>query len=81
MPRPMRTPLTENLVTVAKGQAAPAPEPGRQVKPPEEERVATTYRLPASLYKRLRRAAFEAEQSQQAMVEEAIDAHLTARGC
>ena len=28
MPRPMRVPLSDTLVTVPKGEAAPAPAPG-----------------------------------------------------
>ena len=69
MSKPLRTPLTETLVTVAKGQAAPAPDPGRPARPPEGARVAVTYRLPTALYRRLRKAAFDADQSQQAIVE------------
>jgi hypothetical protein len=73
MPRPMPVPLSDGLVVVAKGAAAPAPEPGRRNEPVAEKRVSMTFRLTAETYEWLRRTAFEARTSQQALLDEALD--------
>jgi len=75
----MRVPLSDDLVTVKKGEAAPAPEPGRKGKPPQE-RVAMTFRITTEAYERLRRTAFETRQSQQALVDQALDRFLDTPG-
>jgi hypothetical protein len=66
------TPLSDALLPVRKGEAAPAPEPGRQRRASTEDRVAMTFRLKADDYEYLRRSAFEARMSQQALLDEAI---------
>lgn len=76
MPRPMRVPLSDNLVVVGKGQAAPAAEPGRRADPPAQKRVSMTFRITEAAYEGLRRRAFEARCSQQALVDQALDRFL-----
>jgi hypothetical protein len=74
MPKPKPAPLSEGLLSVAKGEAMPAPEPG-QARPrrPAERRISMTFRLRVADYEFLRRAAFDARTSQQAMVDEALE--------
>jgi hypothetical protein len=72
MPKPKAAPLSERLVSVTKGAAAPAPEPGRPRREPIEKRVSMTFRIRADDYEFLRRAAFDARTSQQALVDQAI---------
>jgi hypothetical protein len=72
MPRAKPVPLTDNLVQIKKGEAAPAPEPGRP-KAPTTRRVAMTFRITEDAYERLRRMAFETRVSQQALVDQALD--------
>ena len=73
MPRAMRVPLSDALVTVKKGDAAPAPEPGRGREAPVPKRVPMTFRITETAYERLRRMAFETRVSQQALVDQALD--------
>ena len=81
MPRTMRVPLTDSLVTTRKGEAAPAPEPGKHREaPPAPERVAMTFRITKPTYERLRRMAFETRQSQQALVDQALDRLFSEQG-
>lgn len=76
MPRPMRVPLSDNLVVVGKGQATPAPEPGKRSEPAPQKRVSMTFRITEAAYERLRRRAFEGRVSQQALVDQALDQFL-----
>jgi hypothetical protein len=80
MPRPMPVPLSDGLVVVSKGAAAPAPEAGRRSEPPAEKRVSMTFRIPESTYEWLRRTAFEGRVSQQALVDEALNRFRAERG-
>ena len=73
MPRPLRVPLSDALVSVKKGDAAPAPEPGRGREEPVPKRVPMTFRITETAYERLRRMAFETRVSQQALVDQALD--------
>jgi hypothetical protein len=74
MPRALRVPLSEDLVTVKKSHAAPAPEPGRAA--PLPKRVPMTFRITETAYERLRRMAFETRVSQQALVDQALERFL-----
>jgi hypothetical protein len=76
MPRSPRVPLSEDLVTVKKGHAAPAPEPGRGREAPVPKRVPMTFRITETAYERLRRMAFETRVSQQALVDQALERFL-----
>jgi hypothetical protein len=73
MSRPQAVPLNDALVVVPKGGAAPAPQPGRRAAPPAEKRVALTFRIAEGTYEWLRRTAFDARVSQQALVDQALD--------
>ena len=73
MPRPMHVPLSDSLVTIKKGEAAPAPEPGRRREAPAVKRVPMTFRITEAAYERLRRMAFETRVSQQALMDQALD--------
>jgi hypothetical protein len=73
MPRPMRVPLSDSLVTVPKGEAAPAPLPGRKPTAAPIKRVSMTFRITEAAYERLRREAFERRVPQQALVDQALD--------
>jgi hypothetical protein len=77
MTRPMRVPLSDSLVTIKKGEAAPAPEPGRRKEAASQKRVPMTFRLTEATYERLRRTAFETRVSQQALVDQALDRFLS----
>ena len=79
MSRSQAVPLNDGLVVVPKGGAAPAPQPGRRAEPQAEKRVALTFRITEGTYEWLRRAAFEARVSQQALVDQALDL-LRSRG-
>ena len=72
MPRTNRVPLTDDLVVVSKGSAAPTPEPGRRVEPSPEKRVSMTFRITEGTYEWLRRKAFDTRVSQQALVDKAL---------
>ena len=76
MPRAMRVPLSDTLVTVKKGEAAPAPEPDRPREAPAAKRVPMTFRITETAYEGLRRRAFETRVSQQALVDQALDQFL-----
>ncbi len=76
MPRAPRVPLSEDLVTVKKGHAAPAPEPARERAAPLPKRVPMTFRITETAYERLRRMAFETRVSQQALVDQALERFL-----
>jgi hypothetical protein len=80
MPRPLHVPLSDTLVTVPKGEAAPAPAPGRRRVAAAVERVPLTFRITATSYERLRRMAFETRVSQQALVDQALDRFFAERG-
>lgn len=80
MPRTPHVPLSDSLVMVKKGEAAPAPEPGSRRGAPAPERIAMTFRITRPAYERLRRMAFEARVSQQALVDQAIERLLDERG-
>jgi hypothetical protein len=81
MPRPMRVPLSDSLVTVPKGEATPAPAPGRRRREaPDVERVPLTFRITTASHERLRRMAFETRVSQQALVDQALDQFFAERG-
>ena len=73
MPKAKATPLSETLMPVPKGQAVPAPEPGRRRREVPQDRVSMTFRLRAEHYETLRRAAFDARVSQQALLDEALE--------
>jgi hypothetical protein len=81
MPRSTRVPLSDALVTVRKGDAAPAPDPGRGREAPGPKRgpkrVPMTFRITETAYERLRRMAFETRVSQQALVDQALERFLT----
>jgi hypothetical protein len=77
MPRSTRVPLSDALVTVRKGDAAPAPAPGRAREAPVSKRVPMTFRITETAYERLRRMAFETRVSQQALVDQALERFLT----
>lgn len=77
MPRAMRVPLSDTLVTVKKGNAAPAPEPGGGRAAPVPKRVPMTFRITETAYERLRRMAFETRVSQQALVDQALERFFT----
>jgi hypothetical protein len=73
----MRVPLSDALVTVKKGHAAPAPEPGGGRVTAVPKRVAMTFRITETAYERLRRMAFETRVSQQALVDQALERFFT----
>jgi hypothetical protein len=74
MSRQMRVPLSDALVTIKKGEAAPAAaEPDRRREPPPAKRVPMTFRITETAYERLRQKAFETRVSQQALVDQALD--------
>jgi len=79
MSRQMRVPLSDTLVTIKKGEAAPAPEPDRPREAPSTKRVPMTFRITEMAYERLRQRAFESRVSQQALVDQALDQFLTER--
>jgi hypothetical protein len=72
MPKAKATPLNETLLPIRKGAAVPAPEPGKRRREPPQDRVSMTFRLKADDYEYLRRTAFEARSSQQALIDEAL---------
>jgi len=80
MSRTPHVPLSDSLVTIKKGEAAPAPEPGRRRDAPAPERVAMTFRITRTAYERLRRMAFETRVSQQALVDQALERLFDERG-
>ncbi len=49
-------------------------------RPPAEPRQAMTVRLPVNMHERMRILMFTSRRSQQDIVEEALDAFLTANG-
>jgi hypothetical protein len=73
MPKAKATPLSETLLPIPKGTAVPAPEPGRRRREVPQDRVSMTFRLRTEHYEMLRRAAFEARVSQQALLDEALE--------
>ncbi|MBV8497127.1 MAG: hypothetical protein JO361_10125 [Gammaproteobacteria bacterium] len=73
MPKAKAAPLTDKLLSIPKGDATATPEPGKRRRQPGEERVSMTFRLKAEHYEHLRRAAFEAHVSQQALLDEALE--------
>lgn len=73
MPKAKAAPLSEKLLPIPKGEAMPAPEPGRRRREPAQDRVSMTFRLKTEHYEHLRRAAFEARVSQQALLDEALE--------
>jgi hypothetical protein len=79
MPRQTPVPLSDTLVTIKKGEAAPAPEPDRRREAPPLKRVSMTFRITESAYERLRRQAFETRVSQQALVDQALEQFLAQR--
>ena len=71
------TPLDAGIVTVRKGEAAPASEPQKlKPLPRVEERIGITVRFPATIHERLRVLAFERRTSKQALIEEWVAAQL-----
>jgi Ribbon-helix-helix domain len=70
MPRAQHVPLSDSLVTIKKGEAAPAPE---RVPSPVPERVSMTFRITKPAYERLRRMAFEGRVPQQSLVDQALE--------
>jgi len=73
MPKAKATPLSETLLPIPKGAAVPAPQPGRRRREVPQDRVSMTFRLRTEHYETLRRAAFEARVSQQALLDEALE--------
>jgi hypothetical protein len=73
MPKAKATPLSETLLPIPKGAAVPAPEPGKRRREVPQDRVSMTFRLRAEHYETLRRAAFDARVSQQALLDEALE--------
>ena len=73
MPKAKRTPLSDNLLPIAKGAAVPAPEPGRQRREPAEDRVAMTFRIRRADHDYLRQLAFETRRPQQTFVDDALE--------
>jgi hypothetical protein len=72
MPKAKPTPLSENLMPIQKGAAMPLPEPGRQREAPQD-RVSMTFRITVPAHELLWRLAYETRQSQQALVDEALE--------
>jgi hypothetical protein len=72
MSKARATPLHERLLPISKGEAVPAPAPGKARREPPEDRVTMTFRLKRDDHEYLRRRAFEARISQQALVDEAL---------
>jgi hypothetical protein len=72
MPKAKPTPLSDNLLPIAKGPALPTPEPGRQRREPVEDRVSMTFRLRREDHDYLRRLAFETRRPQQSFVDDAL---------
>jgi hypothetical protein len=73
MPKAKAAPLSDKLLPISKGEAMPAPEPGRRRREPAQDRVSMTFRLKAEHYEHLRRAAFEDRVSQQAHLDDALE--------
>ena len=73
MPKAKPTPLSDNLLPIAKGAAVPAPEPGRQRREPAEDRVSMTFRIRREDHDYLRRLAFETRRPQQSFVDDALE--------
>jgi hypothetical protein len=84
------TPLDAELLSVPKGEAAPAPIQTREpparppiiVNPPVVEvvRAALTVRLPRRTLERLREAAHRTRSEKQEIVDEALSVWLDERG-
>jgi hypothetical protein len=73
MPKTRATPLSETLLPIPKGEARPAPEPGRQQRrEPAEDRIALTFRLRRGDHDYLRQLAFETRRPQQSFIDDAI---------
>lgn len=84
MSRAMRVPLSDSLVTVKKGNAAPALEPHSRARSPEQrketmpvKRIPMTFRLTEAAYEQLRERAFKTRVSQQALVDQALEQFLS----
>ena len=73
MPKAKAAPLHETLLPIPKGAAVPAPEPGKRRREVPQDRVSMTFRLRSEHYETLRRAAFDARVSQQALLDEALE--------
>jgi hypothetical protein len=76
MSRLPHVPLSDGLVRINKGEAAPTPEPNRRKQPEPAKRVPMTFRITETAYEQLRRRAFELRVSQQALVDQALDRFL-----
>ena len=70
MPRVQHVPLSDALVTIRKGEAAPAPDPDQHRDAPVPNRVAITFRLTEAAHEWLRLRAFETRKTKQAIVDE-----------
>ena len=74
---PTRTPPADHGKAAAfiEGSQGPA-----KSKPPAEEPARTTIRLPPSLAKRLGHYCVETEETQTAVIIEALEKHLSSKG-
>jgi len=80
MPKARATPLSDSLLPIPKGEAMPAPEPGRRRTNAPQDRVSMTFRITADAHEHLRRLAYENRLSQQTLVDEALELLVAKRG-
>jgi hypothetical protein len=69
MSRSQPAPLSERLVTVSKGAAQPAPQPGQRAPAAEPARVPITFRLTPAAHEWLRAEAYRSRRTKQAIVD------------
>jgi hypothetical protein len=81
MPKAKPTPLSDSLLPkIQKGEAAPAPEPGKLARAAvSPKRISTTYRITEETHEALRRLAFELRIPQQALVDEGLELVIAKR--
>ena len=72
--RPM--PLSEGLVTVGKGEAAPVTQTGRRETAAPEPRVAITFRLTEAAHEWLRAESYRTRRTKQAIVDEMFAGYM-----
>ena len=69
MARQQPTPISDRLVTVDKGKAAPVASPGQPAVAAEPPRVPITFRLTEAAHEWLRDEAYRTRQTKQAIVD------------